>query len=301
MARTQQKQCLACGIFTVLLTFIIVISISFSYIEYNEYAFKRQKSANKVNTNKVYKNGRYVFGPDYDMITFPRDYQRVDLNDLAVSDSEGKSFLMDVSFYYLVKKDKLKELYSKFGTSFDSTVKSKAQSTIKNTAPLYSIEEYLTIRPDITTVLNTNITEELEIIWIELETSKLQLKRIELETTTIDKYLDDAIITQTEAQEIYIGEATAIRAETTRQVEEINTNSTVLTAEASAEAERIVAVAEAEADLKTSTARGEGIADIIANLSMTTATTRKTFIKLMAILDNSNLKIIDMDNSVIIS
>ena len=301
MGRTQQKQCLGCLIITILLTLIIVISISFSYVDYNEYAFRRQKSVNKVNTNRVYKNGRYVLGPDFDMIYFPRDYQRVDFDKLSVSDSEEKTFSMDVSFYYRVKKDKLEELYDKFGTSFHSTIKSKAQSTIKNTAPLYSIEEYLNNRTDITTVLNNNVTDELETIWIELEDSKLQLKRITLEDTTIDKYLDIAITTQENEQETYDQTATATRAETTRQVEEINTNATLLTAQATAEYDRIIAVAEAEADLVTSTARGEGIAVVIANLSLTNPSMRKTFIKLMAILDSEDVKLIDMDNSVIIS
>lgn len=301
MSRQGQKQCFWCLIFTCLLTFIIVISISFSYVEYNEYAFRRQKSGNKVYTNKLYDNGRYMFGPDYDLILFPRDYQRVNLDDLAVSDSKGKSFLMDVSFYYRVQKTNLTKLYNKFGTSFESTVKSKAQSTIKNTAPLYTIEDFLNNRSDITTILNTNVTDELATIWIELEDSKLQLKRITLEDTTVEKYLDDAIITQTEAQALYEQNATAIRAETTRQVEEINTDATTLTSEATAEYDRIIAVAEADADLLTSKARGEGIALVLSNLNITDAALRKTFIKLMAILDSPDVKLIDMDNSVIIS
>ena len=50
----------------------------------------------------------------------------------------------------------------------------------------------------------------------------------------------------------------------------------------------------------TSTARGQGIAQIIANLSITNQTTRKQFIKLMSILDNQNLKLIDASSTVII-
>lgn len=289
----------------VLFVGMILLIVSFTYVEYNEYAFKRIKSSNKVNTNRVYKNGRYLWGPDADTITFNRDYQRIDYEDLSVSDAEGKGFYMDASFFYKVKRKNLKELYSKFGTSFHSTIKSKAQSTIKNTAPIYTIEEYLNNRTDITEVMNKNVTDELNTIWIELGDYKFFIKQITLEDTTVETFLEIAITTQTNEQSEYEQEATAIRAETTRQVEEWNTNATVLTAETTAEAERIVAVAEAQADLITSTARGKGIAEIIGNFSMTDDSsvykTRSTFIKLMAILDNEDVKLVDTDNNIIIS
>lgn len=300
MSNNYKWKVYGCCLIIILIVGISLLIASFTYVEYNEYAFKKNTLKNEVETNRVYRNGRYLWGPNMDTILFRKDYQYINFKDLSVSDSDEKSFNIDASFFYKIKKGKLKELYSKFGTSYHSTIESKAQSTLKNTAPLYTIEQYLNNRTHITKVMNTNITEELHSIWIDLEEYKFFIKKITLQDTTINKYLDIAIQSQTNEQSEYEQEATAIRAETTRQVEEINTNATILTAEATAEAERLIAVAESQADLLTSTSRGQGIASIISNFSMD-ATTRLSFIKLMAIFDNSDVKIINTDNSIIIN
>ena len=291
----------ACCSGVILFVGMILLIVSFQYVEYNEYAFRRQKSVNKVKTNHVYKNGRYLWGPDYDLITFPRDYQRIDFNNISVSDAEEKTLYLDVSIYYLIRRKDLKLLYSKFGTGYDSTIQSKTLSVVKNTAPLFTIEEYLNNRSYITNIINTNVTDELNIIWIDLEEYKLQLKKVTLAETTIKKYLSNAIQTQENQKEVFEQEAELIRQQTTKEVEEINTNATILTEEAKAEATKIIEVAEAEADLTTSTARGLGIAEVMKNLSINNTTTKALFIKLMSILDNSDIKLVNTDNSLLIN
>ena len=293
-----------CISITVSIVVIILIGIlcgSFYYIEYDEYAFKKYTLSNKVYTNTVYENGRYLWGPSHNLITFPRNYQRIDFEGLSVADKNQKSLELDISIYYRVKKSELNKLYNKFGTNFESTIISKTQSIIKNTAPMYLIEEFLENREIITTVINKNVTEGLETIWIDLEDYKLQLKKITLQETTINKFLDIAVTTQQNEQAEFSKEAEEIRAETERQVQEINTNTTIITNEALAEADRIVTVAKSQADLIVSTARGEGISKIIANFSLD-AVHRNKFIKYMSLIDNDNeIKLIDTDNSLIIN
>ena len=55
---------------------IILLCVSFQYVDYNQYALKRNTLTNKVYTDKIYENGRYIFGPSVDMIYFERDYQK---------------------------------------------------------------------------------------------------------------------------------------------------------------------------------------------------------------------------------
>lgn len=298
--KTSQKIGLTCG-GLILFVGMIILIVSFHYVEYNEYVFKKYDTGNTVYTNKVYENGRYVWGPAHSKISFPRDYQRIDFEDLSVADSDGKELLLDVSIYYLVRKLDLKRLYSKFGTGFYSTVKSKTESIIKNTAPLYSIDKYLTNREDISSVMNTNVTKTLDTMWIDLEDYKLQLKRIKMSDTVEDKYLEAAIKVEEEIQTTYQGEADEIRAETDQLIAEYSVNSSLIVAEAEAEATRIKEQATASGDLLTGTARGKGIASIITDLAITNTSTRATFIKLMSILDNENIKLIDTDGTILIN
>ena len=55
----------ACGWISIFISFIVIlivsiilISLSFSYVEYNEYAFRKNTASNEVDTTHVYENGR---------------------------------------------------------------------------------------------------------------------------------------------------------------------------------------------------------------------------------------------------
>ena len=301
---TPKTSFLTCGLCLSGIIFIVGISIfsaSFYYVEYNEYVFKKYKLSNKVYIDKVYENGRYIWGPSHDLIIFPRNYQRINFEKLSVADKNQKALELDISIYYRINKSQLKNLYDRFGTAFESTIISKTQSIIKNTAPMYLIEDFLENREIIRQSMNKNVTEGLETIWIDLEDYKLQLKKVTLQETTTNKFLDIAVTSQENEQAEFSKEAEEIRAETERQVEEINTNTTIITNQAIAEADKIVAVAQSKSNLLISTARGEGIAKIIANFSLD-AVHRNKFIKYMSLIDNVNdIKLIDTDNSLIIN
>lgn len=280
---------------------IIILIVSFQYVEYDEYVFKKYNLNNKVDMNQVFENGRYLWGPDHSKISFPRNYQRVDFNELSIADSDGKELYLELSFYYRVQKQNLNKLYNQYGNNIHLTVKSKTESVLKNTAPLYSTEEYLTKRDEIATIMNKNVTETLEKMWLDVETNKLSLKRVQVSENVEEKYLEAAIKVEQEEQTIYQGQADQIRAATNQLVAEYSVNNSLIYASAVAEATRIKSDATANSDLLVRTARGMGMSSIITNLGMTNETTRKLFFKLMAILDNSDLKIINTDNNVILN
>lgn len=284
-----------------LLIGMIILILSFQYVEYNEYVFKKYNLNNKVYMDKVFENGRYLWGPDHKKISFPRDYQRVNFEQLSIADSDGKELFLELSFYYRVQKENLKKLYNQYGNNIHLTVKSKTESVLKNTAPLYSTEEYLTKREEIASIMNKNVTETLEKMWLNVETNKLCLKRVQMSNNVEEKYLEAAIKIEEEEQTIYQGQADEIRAQTEQLVAQYSVNNSLVYATAVAESTRIKAEATANSDLLVRTARGIGMSSIITDLGMTNETTRALFFKLMAILDNSNLKIINADNTVIIN
>tara|TARA_B110000285_G_C15124723_1_gene619436 strand:+ start:1921 stop:2886 length:966 start_codon:yes stop_codon:yes gene_type:complete len=302
---------------------IILLCVSFQYVDYNQYALKRNTLTNKVYTDKIYENGRYIFGPSVDMIYFERDYQKVDFSGstaLSVSNDDGTGFHITVTFFYKIQKKNIENLYNKFGTNYRSKILSLSQSTLKNTAILYSIDEYLTERVKITKAIKTNVTKTLNNIWIDVD--ELQLHEVLFPEVVKNKYLDAAVQLQVNAKMEYEQDAGLIRQETSRLVEIIDANKTLILAKAEAnynvitelsmvnstqlietaktEETKLKEIAMAQQSKLIAEARGLYMAQLISNLSMTNTTTRKTFIKFMALLDNEEVKIVNTDSSIII-
>lgn len=54
---------IAAGIIILLL--VILLPISFSYIDFYDYGFLRRRTTGRVNLGRVYEGGRYLVGPDH--------------------------------------------------------------------------------------------------------------------------------------------------------------------------------------------------------------------------------------------
>jgi len=319
------RNLLSCGIcltICCLITGIILLCVSFQYVEYNQYSLKKNTLTNTVFTDKIYENGRYILGPSVTMLYFERDYQKVQFagdSALSVANDDGTGFYITLTYFYRIQKENITKLYNKFGLNYHSKILSLSQSTLKNTAIIYSIDDYLTNREMITTAMKTNVSKTLENIWIDVD--ELQLHEVLFPEVVKTKYLDAAVQLQTNARMEYEQDADLIRQETSRLVELVNANKTIVVAEAEAnynkitefanvnatelvetaqaEAEKLKEIANAQKSKLVAEARGIYMSHLISNLTMTNATTRNMFIKLMAILDNE-VKIINTDSSIII-
>jgi len=146
-----------CGV--VFLTGMILLIVSFVYVEYDEFAFKKDTTANEVHTDEVYTNGRYLWGPNWDVITFSRLYQEVSYEDsssLDVGNNEGIQVNIDVNFWYKLRRKYLKDLYQKYGTKYHDKATSIAKAALKNTAVAFTLDEYLRSRAQIAKAMNNN-------------------------------------------------------------------------------------------------------------------------------------------------
>jgi len=283
---------------------IPLIVTSFEYVQYNELAFPKNTLSNKVDQAKVFTNGRYYVGPNVDMVRFLRTYQKVEYagdSALSVFNSEGLSVELDCSFYFKIQELYLSDMFSAYGTNIISKALAIAESTLKNNAVTFTIEQYLKNRATITKTFNANLTKAMNSIFLDVEEHKFQLRQITFPEQIRDKYLDAAVVLQREKQYQFEQEAKLIRDNTDMMTRSTQANTTVITREAEARSARIVAVAKAHADQLVSTARGKGIAIALSNLTITDPADRKMFIKLMAILDNPSTKIVDSNINILMS
>jgi len=283
---------------------IPLICTSFEYVHYDEVAFKKNTLSNKVDTKKVYRNGRYHVGPSADMVRFKRTFQKVDFSGnkaLQVFNSEGLNVELDTSFYWRIQENNLERMFSAYGLNIRSKALAIAESTLKNSAIEFTIEQFLKDRAIITQTFNKNITIAMGSIYLDVQEDMFQLRTISFPSQIRKKYLDAAIVLQKEKQFQFEQQAKLIRDTTEKMVKATNANTTVITREAQAQSTRIVAVANANSEELVSTARGKGIAIALSNLTVTDPADRKTFIKLMAILDNPSTKIVDSNINILMN
>ena len=64
------KGCGACLLVTGVLLTVILVPLSFSYVEYYEYGLNQRKTTGSVDLSRVYDAGRYSTGPDHQFIVY---------------------------------------------------------------------------------------------------------------------------------------------------------------------------------------------------------------------------------------
>merc|ERR1719461_2256437 len=94
--------------------------------------------------------------------------------------------------------------------------------------------------------------------------------------------------------------ASLIREDTQKTVGEFEANTTIILRTAEAEKEASIETAQAKYDEIITEARGDGLDLVIDGVGIETQDKAK-FLKLMAILDNPNATIVEMDGSAIIN
>ncbi|KAI8497856.1 hypothetical protein Bbelb_245080 [Branchiostoma belcheri] len=122
---------------------------SFSYVDYYHYGLKKQRTTGAVDTKVVYGPGRHVIGPDFEFKLFPRGAHMVRLNDLAIFTSDLLEVIINCSFQHFLRKDEVGLLHDKFDLDYEPVLYRVAYSTIKETATLYSTENFMSSRPEI--------------------------------------------------------------------------------------------------------------------------------------------------------
>jgi len=293
---TVKHATICCSIF-VLLLIIILLPMSFMYVGFNEFAFVRNTLTNKVDTSHVYENGRYYMLPHKEKLTFPRNYQVFNIS-LSVSDKEEKEFSIQIAVYYRLAKDKLAELYNEFGFNYKVQINSIIESNIKNIAPRFTLNEYLTKRNNITQIISNQLKEELEKINIIIEDNKVFIQLITFGQATINRFIAIAVQGQDNEKRIYEQDAELIRADTTRLSEEIQAEITIIRRTANAQSLQAVDTAKANAFKITSNARGDGIVNVLQKIDVSDPLIRNKFIKLMAIIDNiDHIRLIDIGSN----
>jgi regulator of protease activity HflC (stomatin/prohibitin superfamily) len=139
---------------------------SIGVVQFNEIAFLKAWGQS-IDQTKVFDQGRYMVGFWNEFVTFPATVIDLQLKELQVfssseGDDAGTTLNIDVGVQYVLNPDRLSDLFDIGGqTGFITQIEAEAIETIKNAAPEFSADEYLTERRDIEAIFKERLTERI--------------------------------------------------------------------------------------------------------------------------------------------
>lgn len=261
---------------TGLLLMVILLPLSFQYVDYHEFALLQRSSTGKVYTDEVYSSGRYCFGPDFKMKTFKADAHHTIFEEVTVfsqarsNDSVGLEFKLDIDFTYFIIEDEVGILYEELATNYAPVVESRAKDAIKNTAANIPYDDFFQDREGVSNTLEVAVRERLiEPPSLHVSLGHFFVGRIQIPEEVAQKQLDVKIQIETNDAQEYKKEA-----QLERDYTEVEVNRILLQKErelkiAESNAELVVQIAEASSKKIVQSAYYEGYADLMRTLNIT--------------------------------
>lgn len=274
-------------IFVTCLLLLILIPISFSYVEWDEWAFRKDVYNNKVHLSDVYTNGRYFWGIGKTKLTFSNLYHQEEA-EFSIAASNGQEFNLFIKYNWRPKKNELKNIYLKFGTTISQQVSNRANSAIKNVAPTFTINEYIQNRTTIPNTLYASLFAELSNIGVDVPREGFHLHDVDIPDKVTEINLNTAVQSQTNILRYNEQLAVGVRAETERLDQEIRANTTFLNLQTDAQISRLVVDAKTESNRITAEADGNGIKDLFTSLNVTDEETKKKFFQFFVLINAMN-------------
>jgi len=228
---------------------VILFSVSFDTLAPTQVGLVYNSNLVEVSRGRVYNNGRYFLGVGLSFIKFPMDMRLVEFtaakgNAVAAWSKEGQALSIEFSFYYRLERDKIVDLYARYGKDYADRYEQIALAVIKGSSVQYTADQFFSDR----LLINTNVTDRLRLrLREEFATVELvNMRQITVPARFDAKILDKVVTVQQQLtaeneKNISIGRAEidVIRGEGAAQV-----NLTL----SRANADRSLLVAQAEAN-----------------------------------------------------
>ena len=288
-------------IFVGVLLMLILIPLSFSYVEAGEIGLRRKVIGKKVDIDSdVYEMGRYHLGPEHEFQIFnARVQQKSFVLDVVASNSRG--FALSVVCFYRIKKNEVKQLFAKFTTSWDTPAQNEVISSIKGITNQFDIPDYITNIFAIEQLIATEVTSALAVNNLETVDDKCLILRANFNGDIDNQYLQSVVQIQTNERQIIAQQVAIITQDTETQRQAILANKTLVEATGQANATRIVETARAEANRIRELARTDGFTLLFDYFNVTNSTTKTAFLEWYALKNNLNhLTLLDGISNVLV-
>ena len=289
--------CLSCCLVVGILLTVILIPLSFSYVEWNELALRKNSLTNKVDRSEVFANGRYFWGLTISPLIFPSTFQLISFRgqDLAVfagagdqnrSAGAGLEFFIEADIWYRLDRDLIPEIFNDFGTIYHDRLVDAIRASIKNTAPEFSVDDFVSRRPTIAHQMWLELNKDLTDLHLRIEEDKFLLNSIYFPNSLILKFQETVLKKLSIDQALLNRDVNLYQKGTEELVQAIEANITVIQQTGLAQAEAVVLEANATSVRIYQEALGIGLQQLVSSLNITDSKTRTKMFQLFTILDN---------------
>eukprot|EP00339_Tiarina_fusa_P002084 CAMPEP_0117020172 /NCGR_PEP_ID=MMETSP0472-20121206/15374_1 /TAXON_ID=693140 ORGANISM="Tiarina fusus, Strain LIS" /NCGR_SAMPLE_ID=MMETSP0472 /ASSEMBLY_ACC=CAM_ASM_000603 /LENGTH=313 /DNA_ID=CAMNT_0004725319 /DNA_START=158 /DNA_END=1099 /DNA_ORIENTATION=+ len=252
MAVGAKEGAICCSIIGVLLI-LILVPLTFSYVEYYEYGLDQRKTTGAVDTDTVYPPGRHNLGPDHRFIKYQGDAHYEVLDGLGVfsaggsNESIGLEFIIDIDFTFLLIEDEIGDLHRELASNYRNVIVSRAKDAIKNEAIFVTFTEYFQARKSV----EERFRNAVQARWSEQPSlhcmlDQFHLGRIQIPDSVANKQLESRVQNERNGREEFLQQA-----QLERELTAVEVNTIEL------ERERILRTAQAQASLLRSKAQSE--------------------------------------------
>lgn len=296
---------LKCGFclgITVLLLILILVPLSFSYVDYYDYGLIQRKSTGSVDTSQVYSNGRYNLGPDRRFIKYQADAHIESFEALGVFSattsnvSTGLAFKVDVDFTFFLIEEEIGEVHQEQASNYRSVILSRAEEAMKNIAAKeVTFTEFFQNRKQVEALFRSAVEER----WssppkLHCKMDQFHLGRIRIPESVATKQLESKVQNERNGREQFLQEAQIEREMTAVQVNQIDLKTTKELRTARAKASLVRTKATAEAQLLKAQAEINGTRMLLEAAGIETQDHKTAFTYIKTLRDR---QVLDMDVS----
>ncbi|CAF1182284.1 unnamed protein product [Rotaria sp. Silwood1] len=132
-----------------ILLLVILLPLSFSYLDYYHYGFLRRHSSGRVNLDRVYEGGRYLVGPDHHFKKFKATAHSVNFNRISVFTTDNLEVHLTITFQFFLIKEDLPLLHAAYDIYYEPIIVSNAKEAIISTCSRFDTDEFINDREKI--------------------------------------------------------------------------------------------------------------------------------------------------------
>jgi len=291
--------CLICSCFVGIMLILILVPLSFSYVDYYDYGLVQRKSTGSVDTNQVYTNGRYMLGPDRHFIKYQADAHLESFEELSVFSattsnvSIGLAFQVDIDYTFFLKKDEIGLVHQELAADYRNVILSRAEEAIKNiAAEQVSFTEFFQERKKVEALFRSAVEKRwLSPPSLHCELDQFHLGRITIPESVATKQLESRVQNERNDMEQFLQKSQMEREKTTVEVNKIDLETDKELRTARAEASLVKKKAQAEAALIIAHAEINGTQMLLDAVEIETQDHKTAFTYIKTLRDRHQLDI----------
>mmetsp|Transcript_29586 Transcript_29586/g.66371 ORF Transcript_29586/g.66371 Transcript_29586/m.66371 type:complete len:313 (+) Transcript_29586:222-1160(+) len=248
--------CLVVGAFVAVLLVLILVPLSFSYIDYYDYGLVQRKTTGAVDVDNVYTSGRYMLGPDKKFVKYQADAHVESFENFGVfsatlsNESIGLEFWVDVDFTFFLVEEEIGLLHKQLARNYRNVILSRAREGIKNAAAQdVTFTEFFQNRSEVELLFRKAVQDRWDVApSLHCELDQFHLGRIRIPQSVARKQLESKVQNERNQREEFSQRAQIEREQTQVEVNKINlsTNKELRTAHAEASLIKTKAIARAK-------------------------------------------------------